>query len=406
MRDITFTTKGPLGKSSLREANERVLLSIIRRQPGISRLDLARLTGLSPSAVTGIVDRLNEQGFLIEDRGPAGRAALGRPPIGLSIDDAARCAIGVEITPGEATLALADLSGRILEERQTPFTQPADAFLAAVHAGIRELAERAPAKLLGCAVSIPGNFDAATGRIRQATNLDWHDLDVHGPLKGDLPFSVLVENNANLSALAERWFAENGSAPLDDFLFVTLRVGIGTGLILDGRLIRGARQCAGEFGHMTIYPDGRKCLCGNTGCWEEYASDRALERLYQERGGPAVTSREVVERARGGEEAAQASLKEVARALGLGLATLIMGLNPAAIAVDDWAATGWDLIRTTVWEVLEQRVPEPWRQGVEIFPSRRATHASLAGAIALVLSQFFTSFESEHGAGPIEMALT
>ena len=153
---------------------------------------------------------------------------------------------------------------------------------------------------------------------------------------------------------------------------------------------------AGEFGHTVLYPDGRKCLCGNHGCWEEYASDKALCRLYHEHGGEEICdSLEVIRRAKAGDVAALAATAEVGRNLGLGLMNVITGLNPAAICLDDFAACGWDLIEPAIWDVLRSRVPDYWLAGVRIFPSEHAIHASLSGAVALALSKYFTSFH--HG---------
>lgn len=404
MHAVTFTTSGALSKSSLREANDRVVLLAVLRHPGSSRLDIARMTGLSPSAITGITDRLMEQDLLVEGRRDAGRAAMaGRPRAPIFLKAAARLAIGVAIGNQNATVALADFTGRVLAQ-QAIEAQPTATYLARVHAAIRQFAAEAGEKALGVAVSIPGNVDPATGRVRQATNLAWHDVDALAVLKGDLTLPFSCENNSDLAAFAERWFGEE---PLrDNFVFVTLRVGIGAGIILNGQLVRGARHCAGEFGHVTLVPGGRECVCGQRGCWEEYASDRALVRRYGEHGGTAaLDSLAVVARARQGDVAAMAALAETATSLALGLCPVILGLNPAAIVLDDWGAAGWDLIQERVWQVIAERVPAAWREGVEIMPSSRAEDASLTGAIALVLARFFTSFQPQHPGDAVRLSL-
>lgn len=143
---------------------------------------------------------------------------------------------------------------------------------------------------------------------------------------------------------------------------------------------------------MTIAAGGRRCLCGNQGCWEEYASDRALVRLYLERTGTAAGAQAIVERARGGEAAALEALNETAGYLGLGLANLIMGLNPEAIFLDSWGAAGWDLLKGPVWTAIRGCVPASWLEGVQVRPSAHTADASLRGAVALALSRFFLSF--------------
>ena len=395
MRPVTFTTKGALGKASLREANERLVLTHIVRQPGISRLAIARSTGLSPSAITGIVERLKAAGLVIDAKTEA-TAMVGRPPSNLRLVAGSRKVVAVEITPFDATLAMADLVGNIVDRRAVAADKDPETFLERAHIALLDLISSADAPILGVGVSIQGILDPATGQVIAATNMNWRNVEAIRILRRDIDLPFYWDNNANLSALAEQWFAAPGSASLDNFVFVTLRGGLGTGLIFGGHLVQGATARAGEFGHTVLYPDGRKCLCGNHGCWEEYASDKALCRLYNEYGGEAICdSLEVIRRAKSGDEAALKATAEVGRNLGLGLMNVITGLNPAAVCLDDFAACGWDLIEPAIWEVLKSRVPDYWLAGVRIFPSEHAVHSSLSGAVALALSKYFTSFH--HG---------
>ena len=178
-----------------------------------------------------------------------------------------------------------------------------------------------------------------------------------------------------------------------------MRGGLGTGVIVNGRILQGASSAAAEFGHTILYPDGRRCPCGNSGCWEQYASDLALCRAYsQQNGGAGGTLTEpdaIVRLAREGDAAALRVLRDTAHQVGMGFVNLIMALNPEAIVVGDYLAAGWDLVEDVVWSVLRSRVPSYYLAGVRIFPSEHAADSSLLGAVALVLSQFFTSFD--HG---------
>ena len=394
MRSVTFTTRGALGKSSLREANERLVLTYIVRQPGISRLAIARATSLSPSAITGIVERLKVAGLVMDEKTEP-TAQVGRPPSNLRLVPSSRHVVGVEITPFDATLVLADLVGNIVERREIAADKTPETFLERTNAALREIVAGSKTELLGVGVSIQGILDPATGQVIAATNMNWRNVEAIKLLRQGLDLQFHWDNNANLSALAEQWFALPGAQSLNDFVFVTLRGGLGTGLIFGGNLVQGATARAGEFGHTVLYPDGRKCLCGNHGCWEEYASDKALLRLYNERSGESLCdSLEVIRRAKAGDEAALAAVAQVGRDLGLGLMNVITGLNPAAICLDDFAACGWDLIEPEIWNVLRSRVPDYWLAGVRIFPSEHAIHSSLSGAVALALSKYFTSFHN------------
>ena len=369
-------------KADLKAANERVVLTLIHRQPGISRHEVAKRSDLSPAAITGISARLIAAGLIREDSTQS-QGKLGRRPTALRIIAGSRLVAAVEITTFGATVALAGLDGEITQQECIAFDDDPNRFLAAIHTATVQIVNHAPGRILGVGVSVPGTMDPNTGCVVASTNLHWRDVDAIALLKPGILQPVFWENNSNLSAMAERWFRPVSLPPLDDFVFVTLRVGLGTGLIVNGKLARGARAHAGEWGHATFWPDGLKCQCGNQGCWAEYASDRALIREY---GSPTATSTQIAERAVQGEARAKVAIERVAKALGIGLVNIVMALNPAAIALDDFAATAWPLVEPVLWNVLQSRVPEYWLGGLQVFPSRQTP---LRGAIASVLSHYF-----------------
>jgi predicted NBD/HSP70 family sugar kinase len=372
-----------LDKSDLKAANERVVLSLIHREPGISRNEIAQRSELSPAAITGIVGRLLQAGLVREERTES-QGRLGRRPTALFVIPNSRLVVGVEITTFGATVALAGLDGELTQQTDIAFDEDPNRFLSAIHEALLSVLHQAPHAVLGVGVSVPGTMDPDTGRIVAATNLHWRDVDAMAVLKPGIWQPVFWENNSNLSAMAERWFRSPKQSPLDDFVFVTLRVGLGTGLIVNGQLARGARAHAGEFGHTIIWPDGRICSCGNRGCWEEYASDRALLREYGE--GPAKTSIQIAKLAVSGDPKARAAVETVANALGLGLVNIVLSLNPSAIALDDFAAVAWPVVEPCLWRVLRERVPSYWLGDLEVFPSRQTP---IKGAIASLLSRYF-----------------
>lgn len=390
---VTFTTHGALRKSALREANERLVLNVIRQNPDLSRADITKITGLSPSSVTFIVKRLMSRNLVREERVDTAPQA-GRPPIILRLTPAARFTLAVDISPTGSRLAVAEWTGAIHNETSLPWYPDPAVFLASVRDAMRYAAQPyGDGGILGIGVSVAGTCDARSKTVTTAPNLGWRDVSLAPLFETGIEAPVFVDNNANLSALAERWFRSTAARPLDNFVFVTLGGGIGSGIIFGGQVLGGAFGRAGEFGHMIISADGRQCLCGNRGCWEEYASDRALVRHFEELTGRHATAHAIVQRAREGDQAANQALAEAARNLGLGFANLIMGLNPEAIFFDSWGAAGWDLLKAPVWKVLRQSVPASWLEGVQIRASAHADQASLLGAVALALSRYFYSFE-------------
>ncbi len=405
MPAVTFTTGGALNKSALREANDRLVLNTIRQNPSVSRADIVRITGLSPSSVTFIVKRLKRDKMVCEEKTDS-RGQLGRQPTALSLRPGARIAAGVEITLAGARIILGDLSDAIIGEKTVPWQPNYKLFFDRVHAAIRGLIEPlAPGQALGVGVALPGFIDRNTGKVVAAENFNWFGVEAGSLLRQTLPLPFYYENGAKLSALAEMWFSERNPKPLRDFVSVTARGGLGTGVIIRGQILQGASSAASEFGHVTLYPDGRRCACGNVGCWEQYASDLALCRLYAEQGGESgngvpLGQEAIVAKAREGDPVALRVLQETARYVGMGFVNLIMALNPEAIIVGDYLAEGWDLVEETVWSVLRSRVPAYYLSGVRIFPSRHGADSSLIGAMALVLTRFFSSFDHGNQGAP------
>ena len=407
---MSLTSRSALRKSDLRDANERLLLNIIRQDLGTSRADIVRITGFSPSSVTFIVNRMIRDGLLSETISD-GQLKVGRRPVILRLQPEALMAVGVEIARSETRVALAGLDGKIIKQRTVPWHPDERAFLANVRAAIRKLALSVPAsRLLGVGVSVSGTVDHATGRVVAAEHLDWFEVDVGPILSAGIPATFHVENDAKLRAVAERWFCEPGSKPLENFVFVTFRHGLGTGVVIEGRLLHGAFGKAAEFGHTSLYPDGRRCICGGVGCWEEYASQAALERLYAERLGSASPALghgadTILRLARNGDALALDVLRETATFIGMGFANLNSTFNPEAIVVGDYLASGWDLMKEWVWETLRNRAANRYLSRLRIIPSRHEGESALKGALALVLSHFFMAAASSNGNGSTENSI-
>ena len=400
MSTVTLTTRRVLRKADLREANERLILNLIRQTPDISRSDLVRVTGFSASSVSLIVNRLVRRGWVREDRVEPS-AQTGRPPVALRLDADSMLAIGVEISRERTRVAVADLDGRILREKSLPWHPSAKVFLGRLRSAIQaEATACGEGKVLGVGVALPGTIRRDTGRVTAAEGLGWFDIDVGGELSRRSKIPFYYDNNAKLAATAERWYRKLGSPEIKDYVFVTAQGGLGTGVVIDGRILHGSDGEASEFGHTLLYANGRKCICGNSGCWEEYASDRALVRIYAEMepGEPAVATpgaEEIVQLARAGERRALAALSDVAHNLSLGFVNLIYALNPEAIIVGDCLAKAWDLIEKTVWDGLRQRLPQRYLSRITLAPEELGGDSILMGAVANVLSHYFTTFDHQ-----------
>ncbi|MFC0546070.1 ROK family transcriptional regulator [Kutzneria chonburiensis] len=246
---------------ALRDHNAGVVLDLIRRRDGTSRADLAAFTGLTAQAVSKIVTRLIEAGLVAE----AGQAAqtVGRPTTLLRLVPPARHAIGVHLDRDELRLVLIDLAGRVVRAEHHPGLVGSIAELAAP---IRRLASTVdPATLAGVGVGCPGPLDHRTGVLHHANRLPGWENAALGPMLTDaLELPVIVDKDTNAAVLAELWTTD---LPRQTAM-IYVGTGIGAGLVLDGRVYRGGKTNAGEFGHQVLSLDGPQCVCGRRGCVE------------------------------------------------------------------------------------------------------------------------------------------
>jgi predicted NBD/HSP70 family sugar kinase len=436
MPTVSFTTSGALRKSALRQANERLVLDTIRRNPGIARFELARVTGFSKTSVTFVVNRLLKDGLLREEKldnakldnaklaGRDNAKQAGRPPTALHLSSNARAAIGVEIARPESRVVLVDLHGQIQKERPVPWHPSPEHLLDKICRAIQSVAAGYRSEhILGVGIALPGTIDKSTGRVVAAETIGWLNVEVgatlrnrlNSPLNGMSPFRpiseaapsaqggkgsrgcwpLFFENNANVSALAEQWYSQDGAA-LRYFVYIRLRGGLGSGVVVDGRILHGTSGAGSEFGHVMLYPDGRPCPCGNRGCWEQYASDAALLSAYAEASGNTTLDdpREVLQHARNGNPLALQALRTTAYYLALGCSNVIAVLNPQAIIVGEPLASAWDLIEDTLQTELRARVPSYYLARLRILPARFDRDSALRGAAALALAHFFNRFDA------------
>jgi predicted NBD/HSP70 family sugar kinase len=258
----------------LRSHNAALVLGLLRQAAaaggtgGISRLELAGRTGLTPQAVSKITGRLRADGLVEE----AGRLAStgGKPRTELRLAAAARCAVGAHLDGETLTAVVADLAGRTVAEHAAPLdlARPVHEGLAAMVRELRTAVGLAPAPVLGVGIGIRGPLDHRTGVLHGVTGYPhWSGCPLRTELTRGLGLPVVVDKNTNAAALSV--LAEPRPGPgAGSFGYLHLGTGLGASLVLDGRLHRGGRAGAGEFGHQVVQLDGPPCKCGRRGCLE------------------------------------------------------------------------------------------------------------------------------------------
>lgn len=369
----------------VRDINRRLLLNLIRRRQPVSRAELARLSGLQRSTVSLIIEELIEERWVIE--GSTGRLPRGRRPTFLRLNDR-RAVIGIDLRPTCITLALCDVNGRFLAQEMLPTPPDPSAAIEELRGRLsRIMAQNRDLLFEGVGISLPGRFDAASGRLVFAPNLRWPPCDLRTPIERITGLPVLQENAANACALAEAWYGENQG--VRNLVVVTVSEGIGTGLLINGELARGWNNMAGEFGHVSLDPEGPLCGCGRRGCWEAFASNRAAQRYYSEAGNPeeGPSFAELLSLAEQGDRVAVKALERMAHYLGRGLRMLVAGLAPEAIVIVGELTRSWERFGPVLEAAAREQVlagPAP-----RIVPAQDGPTARLRGTVALVFLKDF-----------------
>lgn len=245
---------------------------------------------------------------------------------------------------------------------------------------------------LAIAVAVPGTIDPLTGKIRRAPNLpDLDGFDISTAVSLETNVQTLIENDANAAAIGERWLG--ASKDSRDSIMITLGTGVGGGIIIDGKIVRGANGTAGEIGHVNVEPDGLPCGCGSHGCVEQYASASAVIKMAEEAigdsdsdwesNGGKLDSEQVYKYAVSGEAWAKKIFETQGYYLGIVLADLLNCLNPEKIVIGGGAAAAWDLFMPKLLEQVELRAYSEMAARAKIVPALLGDNAGILGAAKL-----------------------
>jgi predicted NBD/HSP70 family sugar kinase len=383
---------------SLRRLNRLRVIHALRDEGQISRAEIARRTGLSRSTVSSLVAELQAEGLVVErpEPGSAHGAQGGRPPILLSFDASAGAAVGIDFGHSHLRVAVSDLAGTILSERKQPLDTDHDAQqgLELAAAMVTEALADAGVQrtsVIGAGMGLPGPIEQVGGTVGSSAILPgWIGMTAASEMRRRLDFPVLVDNDANLGALAEAAFGAGQDA--GDLIYLKVSSGIGAGLILNGRLYRGSAGLAGELGHVLVDPDGIVCRCGNRGCLETIAATGALVDLLRRSHGEDLTTEAMLEAARRGDLGCRRVIHDAGRALGQVVATLLNVLNPELLVVGGDLAGAGDLLLDGMREsVSRAALPEAARRA-GIVAGVLGERAQVLGALALVVSEADRAF--------------
>ena len=377
----------------VRELNRAIMLNLLRSHPQ-SRADLAAASGLNKTTVSSLIAELLTAG-LVRETGMAASGG-GRPGTLLTLNPRAGGMIGVELGVEYLRVVLADFCGASIWHQELAF-DPRDGARAAVEVLIGLVGEavrvvrEADGNVLGLGLTAPGLVDIETGTLVFAPNLAWRDVPLRQRLQQAFSFPIFVDNDAKASALGERYFGV--AQGVDNFVFVLANAGLGCGLVLGGQVHRGATGSAGEMGHTTLLPDGPLCKCGNRGCWEIMASQRALLERLQGAPGTAthaldqygdISMESIMAAAEAGDEVVLGALHETGRYLGIGIANIVNVFNPSLVVVGGALSLAAEFLLPPIREMVDERAMAWPRQATQILVAAHRFDSVAMGGVALV----------------------
>ena len=375
-----------LRSESVRRANLSAILRELHVDGPLSRSQLVARTGLTRSAIRGLIGELVGADLVSESRAPS-LGSPGRPSPVVRANPPQAVVLALEVSVDSLAAAWVGLGGTVLDQvrvdRPRGHLSPSAIVRDLVRIS-RLSAHRKRDMPIGVGVAVVGVVRRSDGFVSVAPNLGWRDVRFGEALAAKVPANipVSVANEADLGALAE---LRRGSARgFEDILFISGERGVGGGVIVDGRPLTGMAGYAGEVGHLPVNPRGRTCGCGSIGCWETEVGEGALLRqagISPDHGREAIEA--VLADAEAGSATALAAVEHIGLWLGIGLAGLVNVFNPELVVLGGLFGRIHPLVAAMIEAELDQRALQAPRTVVRVVPASLGVDAPLRGAAEL-----------------------
>jgi glucokinase-like ROK family protein len=389
--------------SFVRAYNRYNILTTIRVAELISRVDIAKSIGLSQASITGITADLISEG-LIEEKKP-GAYEGGRPPILLAISPDGAYEIGINLTIEKIDVAITNFQAEIkafhsieLDSAYYRAEDLVDMMAQAVQKCMWE-GNFSKDQISGIGIGIPGLVDSESGIIRFLPNYGWENINFRDLFQEKIGIPTYIENSSNTLALAEQWFGFGKG--IDNFIVVTLQNGVGAGCIINGQLSRGNTGIAGEFGHLTMDPEGPLCRCGKKGCIEAYAGNNSLMRdaknaalkgVWNKKKPEHLTFEDLLRAVHEKEPEILKFYHRAGKALGMGITHLITLLNPEKIFITGKGVQAENALFDPMFQAVNKFVsPKFEGYGTQIIIKEWSETDWVRGAGTLVLNEIYKS---------------
>jgi glucokinase-like ROK family protein len=376
-------------------------MNTLRLHAPISRARIANLTGLNKSTVSNIVNVLIDDGLVSENEQDSSR--IGRPSINLGLRPDGGAVIGLEIGVDFINIVLTNFAAETLWETvvETSPTQSQTSIINQAEKLIDQalsLTEERHLRPLGVGIGLPGLVNLLRGELIVAPNMNWRNVPLRLMLNQRFRLPIYIENEANLAALGEYYFGV--ARGFDNFIYLSSGIGLGGGILIDGKIFRGRHGYAGEIGHIQRDPQGEKCSCGRIGCWETQVGPRAVLRrvrkelqvhsdqiLFDACQGDFshLTFDMVVNFGLQGDSICRQAIEDVARYLGEGIADLANIFDPDLVVIGGGFIQGKDILQPIIEKTVFSGALQPSADSLRIVFSERGVDACAMGAVAIVL---------------------
>lgn len=407
---------GKIGKNSqdIQESNRTSILRILAREDVVTRVDLSHMTGLKQATITNIINDLLESGAVSETGTLKG--GMGRRSIGIRLHTERYLVLGIKIARRSYSVGVFNMRNELLEKvfRNQEKIMNATATMNSILTDAKAMFKKYP-DICAIGVAVPGPYLRRKRRIALMTeSVGWEKVDVYKRLSAEFDVPVCIEHDANAGALAE-WHRSPEIGEDDVLVHLLASGGIGTGVVIDGKIIHGYRGIFGEVGHMSINSMGARCACGNCGCLEMYCSALAFVKdvlaelpkhpestLNAEK---KITADTVFRHMRQGDSYALACVKRVGTALGYGVANIVNIYDPREIVISDIMSGGGDVMMYALRESARERLLPDVFQDLTIrysnVPGDLILYGAGSVAIDLILDNVDIFFKPKTGSKPV-----
>ncbi|MDR4887730.1 ROK family protein [Fredinandcohnia sp. QZ13] len=376
-------------QSLVKQINKSIVFTTIVGKGPISRAQISKNTGLNKATVSTMVAELIDEQMIYEIG--SSQSSGGRKPVMLYFNSHAGYAVGVDLGVNYILGVLTDLSGNKMEEVHIPIEKREfNEVVESLKSVIQTLLIKAPESVygvVGIGIGVPGIVDKEK-KILFAPNLNWNNINLKEIIEKEYNIPTIIENEANSGAHGEQLYG--AGKHISNLIYVSIGIGIGTGIIIDNKLYTGVSGISGEMGHITIEANGRKCSCGNRGCWELYASEQVIlnDAKNSIHENSVLDFNGLVNEAFKGNPLILQLLNTLGENIGIGLTNIINTFNPEVIIIGNRISQFKNWISNPIEHILSERLLPYHKDKTEIRFSELGKHSCALGAASFAISGF------------------